>query len=237
MRQATNRILIPELEKLVEMSKAERRVDALTRSQRTAKQLMQLIRATVVDPGQGQSLQGFATAAAEAMAKQVNVRNKREVIRILSQAVGVDVWTADPNLADTIDFFIGENVALIEDISDKSLAQVQNVLETGVRRGSRVEDIQAEIHQRFRVSDSRAELIARDQIGKLNGNLTQMRQQELGLKTYIWRTAGDDRVRESHAAHDGQRYEWADPPAETGHPGDDFQCRCIAEPDLSEFFP
>ncbi|MET0155760.1 MAG: phage minor head protein [Rickettsiales bacterium] len=46
---------------------------------------------------------------------------------------------------------------------------------------------------------------------------------------YIWRTSGDDKVRPSHAANEGKIFAGEDPP-ETGHPGEDYNCRCIAEP-------
>jgi hypothetical protein len=46
---------------------------------------------------------------------------------------------------------------------------------------------------------------------------------------YIWRTAGDDKVRPSHAANEGERFAWDNPP-DTGHPGEDINCRCVAEP-------
>jgi len=46
---------------------------------------------------------------------------------------------------------------------------------------------------------------------------------------YIWRTTGDDKVRPSHAVHDGRIFSWKEPP-DVGRPGDDYNCRCIAEP-------
>jgi hypothetical protein len=46
---------------------------------------------------------------------------------------------------------------------------------------------------------------------------------------YIWRTAGDDKVRPSHAANEGKIFAWANPP-DTGNPGEDYNCRCTAEP-------
>lgn len=54
---------------------------------------------------------------------------------------------------------------------------------------------------------------------------------------YIWRTQGDGKVRSSHAANNGRIFSWDDPPA-TGHPGEDYGCRCTAEPyvpDVSEY--
>lgn len=46
---------------------------------------------------------------------------------------------------------------------------------------------------------------------------------------YVWRTFGDDRVRSSHAARDGQVFSWTNPP-EHGHPGSEPNCRCWPEP-------
>jgi SPP1 gp7 family putative phage head morphogenesis protein len=87
------------------------------------------------------------------------------------------------------------------------------------------------------VSDSRAKLIARDQVAKLTGELTKERQLDMGVTGYIWRTVGDERVRDSHSEVDGKFFTWDNPPFETdgNHPGEDYQCRCWAEPVLPEF--
>lgn len=49
---------------------------------------------------------------------------------------------------------------------------------------------------------------------------------------YVWRTRRDGKVRSSHAEREGQVFSWGDP-AEGGHPGEDYGCRCTAEP----YFP
>jgi hypothetical protein len=46
---------------------------------------------------------------------------------------------------------------------------------------------------------------------------------------YIWRTRRDGKVRQSHAANNGKIFAWNNPPS-TGHPGEDYGCRCTAEP-------
>jgi uncharacterized protein with gpF-like domain len=89
-----------------------------------------------------------------------------------------------------------------------------------------------------------ANLIARDQIGKLNGQTTQARMESLGLTLYEWSTSGDERVRTSHLKLEGKLCKWSDPTvySEDGgktwnsrpaswcqfHPGYDIQCRCTA---------
>lgn len=49
---------------------------------------------------------------------------------------------------------------------------------------------------------------------------------------YIWRTRRtrrDGKVRPSHASNNGKIFAWDKPPP-TGHPGEDYGCRCTAEP-------
>lgn len=53
--------------------------------------------------------------------------------------------------------------------------------------------------------------------------------QEHPTTHYIWRTRGDNKVRASHAANNGKVFAWDNPPP-VGHPGEDFGCRCWAEP-------
>ena len=59
--------------------------------------------------------------------------------------------------------------------------------------------------------------------------LSNEQQQAQGYTHYIWHTQGDGKVRSRHAARDGQTFAWNNPPA-GGHPGEDYGCRCWAEP-------
>ena len=61
------------------------------------------------------------------------------------------------------------------------------------------------------------------------GLINQLRQQDLGIERYIWRSQDDAKVRDSHAAYDDQVFRWDEAPA-GGHPGQAHNCRCYAEP-------
>lgn len=50
---------------------------------------------------------------------------------------------------------------------------------------------------------------------------------------YIWCTKGDDKVRGAHAEREGKIYNKYIPP-EGGNPGEDYNCRCWAEPYQSD---
>ncbi len=121
------------------------------------------------------------------------------------------------------------NIALVEKAHRAYAASVRDIVGDPDNFGLRVEDLTAKLLERGDVSESRAELIARDQTLKLNGEIAATRQQAAGVDRYVWSTSQDDRVREEHAALEGETFEWTSPP-EPGHPGEDFQCRCIAIP-------
>jgi hypothetical protein len=70
------------------------------------------------------------------------------------------------------------------------------------------------------------------QFQRLDGQLFQLflQQKTLGRSQYyIWHTQDDGKVRPAHAANDEGIFAWDYPPA-TGHPGEDYNCRCWAEP-------
>ncbi|MEM7616895.1 MAG: phage minor head protein, partial [Pseudomonadota bacterium] len=57
----------------------------------------------------------------------------------------------------------------------------------------------------------------------------QITQREAGNTHYIWHTQADELVRNSHAPNHGQVFAWDNPPP-TGHPGEDYNCRCTPIP-------
>jgi uncharacterized protein with gpF-like domain len=65
---------------------------------------------------------------------------------------------------------------------------------------------------------------------RMKQSLDRLRQQNTGIRKYIWRSQDDASVRLAHAANDDQVFAWDTRPA-TGHPGEDFGCRYYAEPE------
>ena len=69
-----------------------------------------------------------------------------------------------------------------------------------------------EIRKVYGSSRRRAELIARDQTAKLNGQIQRAQQLDAGVTEYIWSTSGDERVRRSHRELNGRKFSWNDAP-------------------------
>jgi SPP1 gp7 family putative phage head morphogenesis protein len=162
-----------------------------------------------------------------------SARHQRTQLERQLSKVAVDVLGAEPYLDGAIRDFTRENLALIRGLKDDTLADLERRVTRAVADGQRASEIATEIEERLGVSESRARLIARDQVSKFQGDLAQLRQRELGITKYKWSTLGDGRERDEHKAQDGKVFEWGDPPP-TGHPGEDVQCRCYAEPVLED---
>jgi len=161
--------------------------------------------------------------AYDRMSGAVNAANKKGL-----RVVGVQALS-DHRVAPEIARRRAENVDLVVKAGRAYADSVREIFDDPENDGLRVEELAAKLKERGDVSESRAELIARDQTLKLNGALTEIRQTNAGIASYVWSTSLDERVREEHAALEGQTFAWSSPP-EPGHPGQDYQCRCIAVP-------
>ena len=129
--------------------------------------------------------------------------------------------------------FVRENVDLIKTVPERYFAQLSELVARAGAGGLRHDEMAKLIAERFDVAKSNAERIARDQVGKLYGQINQARQVAAGVTRFVWRTSRDARVRDEHDALDGESFAWDSPPAE-GIPGEAINCRCGAEPDFSE---
>lgn len=159
--------------------------------------------------------------------------NKKQNDKVWKTVLDVDVFRSEPWLGAVVDSFAAENAALIRSLETNVLKDVQEIVFRAVRQGWGIQETSKLIRERFGVGTSRADLIATDQIGKLNGQLSMLRQTELGVRRYRWRTARDIRVREEHKTREGQVFHWNRPPYD-GHPGEPIRCRCYPEPMLED---
>lgn len=125
--------------------------------------------------------------------------------------------------------FIENNIGLIRNVGEEKIVELQSLVSNSVAAGIRHEDLADQVAHILDVGQSRAELIARDQVLKAAGDYNKIAQTSAGVESYVWVTSRDERVREEHAALDGEEFRWDSPPA-VGHPGEDIQCRCTASP-------
>lgn len=184
-------------------------------------------------------------------AEGVNSFNRRAFAQSMARLIGADIRRGidGPALQQAMVQWARGNAALIRSIPEQALSQVEEIAQRALLTGADPRQTAAEIAERFGVADSRARLIARDQVANLNGQITRERNTALGIITYIWSSSIDERVRPEHQAMDGRLCRWDDPTVYSDddgvtwlprsqiggvneHPGMDIQCRCVSRPVL-----
>jgi SPP1 gp7 family putative phage head morphogenesis protein len=185
--------------------------------------------------------------------------NDEQWQKTLHAVLGVSVYGKEDEIGSRIESFVNENTILIKDLEEQVYQDVRLTIERGIRSGDSQRDIMkalladTELERGvFAKVKTRARLIARDQINKINGDITRSRQEGIGIEEYYWRGVGDSRERDSHyemndtlcrwddadvySNDDGKT--WEDRPEDMKGliPGEDYQCRCWAEPVFGEEF-
>ncbi len=194
-----------------------------------ARELIDQAKASLADAITPSDLDGLAREFARTTADY----NRVQLSRQTQAAMGTDVFAPDRALKPLTEAFVDANVGLIKNIGDKLATDVEITTMTAIQEGQLHGDLATELEGKFGFAEDRAALIARDQIGKAYGQINAARQREIGVTSFVWRTVGDDRVRDEHAERDGETYTYDDPP-DGELPGEPINCRCYAEPVLDD---
>lgn len=124
----------------------------------------------------------------------------------------------------------------IKNFLDEETKKLRDEVEESVNAGYRAEHLKEIIKERYQVSESKAEFLAKQETSLLTSKYTQIRYKDAGINKYIWSTSGDNRVRHDHKELDGRIISYDDPPivdkatGRKAHAGEDFGCRCIQVP-------
>ncbi len=134
-----------------------------------------------------------------------------------------------------LDDVVSKNVGLINKEFGDYFESMSTAVKNGILSGKGHRAIADDLMKITGVHESKAKFWARDQASKFFGETTRLRQKEAGITGYIWRCVGDSRTRDTHIALEGTFHSWDNAPMIDGrkcHPGDDYNCRCWAEPAL-----
>ncbi len=172
-------------------------------------------------------------------AKETSKAQRAQLAKQLSSALGIDVLPDESFVPELIEYFTHENATLISGIPEVLHREVANLTARAFTKRMDPETFAQHLAKRFDVAESRARFIARDQLGKLWGQLNAVRQRGIGVTKFIWSTMGDERVRPMHEDLEGKKCDYDNPPVVNPAgdrllPGEDYNCRCDAIPDLSD---
>lgn len=194
----------------------------------------------------------------------VDAQTRAKFLGGLKRTLGVDITAMvdEPIVSEAIAAGSMEAANLIKSIPVKYLGDVARAVSDNFT-GKPLPENRSLLQQIQALSghtQKRARLIARDQTKKLSSIVDQARQKSIGIETYVWRTAKDERVvgkpggaypegNDMHGNHyvmEGKLCRWDDPTIYSSdqgktwkkrsgempktHPGQDIQCRCHAEP-------
>lgn len=176
---------------------------------------------------------GIASALAQTVVSKQGQQSDGQLSAMILSKTGIDFsgLMSDEVLQEAVDEAVAANIALINSIPQQYLDRVEQAVMASLQAGTLNTTLADELLKIEGVTKNRARLIARDQLGKINSRLSQIRQQSLGITHYFWSTSHDERVRDRHKRWDGDRIAW-DTPTIDGHPGQAIQCRCTAIPDM-----
>ena len=214
------------------------------------------LRRTVLDPAFLQLRAGIATAqdAAAALAAlnaiepfviagglvdeqarsqfmRINRWHRLRLIRTFQTALAVDITPLlpEPAINAWMTGKVAENVDLIRTIPPRLRDGVRaDLLKLQAEAPFDRQALARVLRENYQSSGYNVRRITRDQTSKAVGQLTEIRQRQLGIEEYQWLTARDERVRPTHQMKDGRTFRWDSPPPDTGPPGQDIQCRCVA---------
>ena len=148
---------------------------------------------------------------------------------------GIDIAPSAAEQA-VITAWARQGTDLIRTVGQDLVAGLDEHIAEAARTGALTSDLRQIVADRLGVASRHAQFIARDQISKLNGRITEATHKAAGVTSYKWRSARDERTRPAHRALDGTIQRWDAPPVvdpDSGrreHPGGDFQCRCSGIP-------
>lgn len=189
----------------------------------------------------GKALAPWAVVVSDKMIQSVAVTNRR-AFESASKKIGATLRgsMAASLEGQTARLLQQRQVELITSLPIEAGLRAQRLAQTAQQDGTRAAEVAEALAETEGVTLSRATLIARTEVAKANAALTQARAEAVGATHYVWETAEDGDVRESHAAMQGTVNRFDDPPTledgMTGNPGEFPNCRCFAVPVLAEAF-
>lgn len=183
-----------------------------------------------------EALTPWAEATAARMLEDLNRRDEQawmQQAQEMSRALRDELRRAPTG--ETMRALMAEQVTLIKSIPLEAAKRVHRLTIEALEDGTRAAEISKMIQASGSVAKSRADLIARTEVGRTATALTEARALHVGSPGYFWRTSRDSDVREDHRILEGRFITWDNPPIadrRTGrraHAGCIYGCRCYPE--------
>jgi uncharacterized protein with gpF-like domain len=179
------------------------------------------------------------------MVTDTSQASKNRFMAEASKAMGIPVAAVfdTPEMRATLDTAAVAAASWIKSIPEQHIGQVAAATLTAMRQEQQPEGrtLAQQIEHVGDVSRKRARFIARDQLHKINADVTEAQARALGSEEFIWHCNRDERcvgnpsglypvgskMHGDHYHREGKKYRWDKPP-EDGPPSHAPGCRCYS---------
>jgi SPP1 gp7 family putative phage head morphogenesis protein len=124
-----------------------------------------------------------------------------------------------------------------ENFAHEEIAKLRREISEKIANGRSRNEVRNLIQNRLQISSDRCKFIARQETSLLTSKFKLVQYKQAGIDKYIWRTVGDNRVRDKHDDLNGKEFSFNNPPdasyfntGEPCNPSEDYNCRCVALP-------
>jgi len=179
----------------------------------------------------------FSNLRIENMAKEYLEKSDRETSTKLYNAIESKVGITAKELAlkegvsQTKNALILETSQWMQKLRDETLELYTANTLRAMTQGTGIEGIMADFAKMKEKRKNHAKFTARNQINNFNSIMTKTRAKKIGIKSAIWQTSEDERVRPSHEQRNGKEFNldvglYSSMDGKTLLPATDYECRC-----------
>ena len=161
---------------------------------------------------------------------KIVANNDLQYNQSIKSSIGVVVIPPDEYLKPLLKKWSKENSDLIVTIQGDMKIFTQKLIEQYTTAGMSVTELTDSIEKLTRLPKWKAERIARTETNKLFTQMSRNKSEGIGVKRYIWRSAGDAAVRDQHARNNGKVFNYETGDEEGSNPGSQINCRCTDIP-------
>jgi SPP1 gp7 family putative phage head morphogenesis protein len=183
----------------------------------------------------------------ERMGAQYAATIAKDLVRVAPDVLNAP--QVQSTLAATMAKSTNATVQVLLETQPILIANTQKVIAEGVQTGKRWETIAKELQgsiegDAYRTAVNRAKFVARNEVTTALGEINKTQQEAAGVDLYVWETADDERVRDTHRELDGKIFTWEGTATEDGVtyvpasdanfnggaptiPGEPWNCRCV----------
>ncbi|HEY0120640.1 MAG TPA: phage minor head protein [Rhizobium sp.] len=180
---------------------------------------------------------------AEYFVQSVEKRSTAAMKKILKDGGWTVSFQMTPTMRDIADATVHANVALIKNVAEKYLNDIEGSVMRSVQSGRDLGTLTEDLQKHYGVTRRRAAFIARDQNNKATAAFKRARELELGLDEAEWHHShGSKEPRPTHveAGRQRARYKisqgWYDPAVGRYiQPAEEPGCKCFGRPVIKGF--